>query len=161
LRPRHLHHCVRAAVALCVGAGLLSSTLANAQGATPALQTEKSEPGRIFRVLIAVLPFEVHSAESLGELETNLAEVLRARLEASGRVDVLDAVVLREALVEHVAGESSEALLQRRATELGADWIVEGSLSTRRTARRSSSAASTISRTGCWRSWSANAISGW
>jgi outer membrane protein insertion porin family len=81
-----------------------------------------------FRVLVAVLPFDVHSAQPLGELDENVAAVLRALLESSGRVDVLDTVLVRETLIEHVAGESSAMLLQRRAAELGADWIVEGSL---------------------------------
>ncbi len=108
-----------AAVSLCVCWALLAPRAAEAQ---------KTETGQVLRVLVAVLPFQVHSADSLGDLELNLAEVLRARLEASGRVDVLDAVLMTEAVVEHVAGETSSAVLQTRAEELGADWIVEGSL---------------------------------
>lgn len=124
MRPRHALHRLGAAAFLCSLVALVGwlPLVAQAQPAVAPLETDP------LRVLIAVLPFEVHSAGSLGELESNLAEVLRARLEVSGRVDVLDAVLVREALVEHVAGESSGVLLQRRARELGADWIVQGSL---------------------------------
>ncbi|HET6304669.1 MAG TPA: outer membrane protein assembly factor BamA, partial [Myxococcota bacterium] len=80
------------------------------------------------KVLVAVLPFRIHSAEPLGYLEKSLAELLSARLEASGRVQVLESVVVREALLGFTAGELTEASLRRLASELGADWVVAGSL---------------------------------
>jgi outer membrane protein insertion porin family len=80
------------------------------------------------KVLVAVLPFRVHSAQPLGYLEKSLAELLSARLEASGRVEVLESLVVREALLGYAAGELTEASLRRLASELGADWVVAGSL---------------------------------
>jgi hypothetical protein len=51
------------------------------------------------RVVVAVLPFEVHSEKPLAYLESSLAELLGARLEASERVDVVEAVTVRETLI--------------------------------------------------------------
>jgi outer membrane protein insertion porin family len=80
------------------------------------------------KVLVAVLPFQVHSERDLAPLVGSLAEQLSERLEASGRVDVVDTVVVREALVAHVAGERTEAMLRDLAREVGAQWVVQGSL---------------------------------
>ncbi len=80
------------------------------------------------RVLIAVVPFRVHSAKPLGYLESSLADLLSARLESSGRVEVLDSLVVREAVVEYAAGELTETALRRLGAELGAEYVVTGSL---------------------------------
>ncbi len=79
------------------------------------------------RVLVAVLPFEVHSAKPLDYLEGSLADLLATRLEASGEVDVVDAVTVQETLLT-VPGESGEATVRRLAQEVGAEWVVVGSL---------------------------------
>jgi outer membrane protein insertion porin family len=79
------------------------------------------------RVVVAVLPFEVHSEKPLAYLESSLAELLGERLEASGRVDVVEAVTVRETLIAW-PGEKTEDLLRRIARELSADWVVIGSL---------------------------------
>jgi len=79
------------------------------------------------RVVVAVLPFRVHSDKPLDYLEDSLADLLATRLEASGRVEVLEAVTVRESLVAY-AGERTEAAVRRLAVELGADFVVVGSL---------------------------------
>jgi outer membrane protein assembly complex protein YaeT len=79
------------------------------------------------RVVVAVLPFEVHSEKPLAYLESSLAELLGARLEESGRVDVVEAVTVRETLIAW-PGEKTEDVLRRIARELSADWVVIGSL---------------------------------
>jgi outer membrane protein insertion porin family len=79
------------------------------------------------RVVVAVLPFEVHSEKPLAYLESSLAELLGARLEASERVDVVEAVTVRETLIAW-PGEKTEDVLRRIARELSADWVVIGSL---------------------------------
>jgi len=79
------------------------------------------------RVVVAVLPFEVHSEKPLDYLEASLAELLATRLEASGRVDVVEAVTVRETLIAW-PGEKTEDALRRLARELSADWVVIGSL---------------------------------
>jgi outer membrane protein insertion porin family len=80
------------------------------------------------RVLVAVLPFQVHSAKPLAPLETSIADQLTKQLEASGKVKVVDTVLVREALVAHVAGERTDEMLRKLAHEVGADWVVQGSV---------------------------------
>ncbi len=109
-----------AALAFLVLAAWASSAMAQGAASDPAAAP--------VRVLVAVLPFQVQSTGDVDYLETTLASLLTSRLEASGRVQVVDAVIVREALVEYVAGERSEALLRQLAQRLDADWIVEGSL---------------------------------
>jgi outer membrane protein insertion porin family len=82
---------------------------------------------RPVRVVVAVLPFEVHSEKPLDYLESSLAELLATRLEASGEVEVVEALTVRETLVAW-PGERSEDALRRLARELKADWVVVGSL---------------------------------
>ncbi len=79
------------------------------------------------KVMVAVLPFRVHSAKPLDYLETSLADLLASRLEASGRVAVVESVTVRETLVAY-AGERTEDAVRRMAAELGADYVVVGSL---------------------------------
>jgi outer membrane protein insertion porin family len=74
-----------------------------------------------------VLPFQVFSAKPLGYLENSLADLLLTRLEASGRVRVLEAQAVRESVVAH-AGERGETTVRRIAADLGADQVVAGSL---------------------------------
>lgn len=93
--------------------------------AAPSAQAQDSNA---IRVLVAVLPFQVHSARPLSHLETSIADELTAQLEASGKVDVVDAVVVREALIAHVAGERTDDVLRKLAREVGAEWVVQGSV---------------------------------
>jgi len=79
------------------------------------------------RVVVAVLPFEVHSEKPLAYLESSLADLLSTRLEASGRVQVVQSVTVRETLIAW-PGEKTEDVLRRIARELKADWVVVGSL---------------------------------
>lgn len=80
------------------------------------------------RVLVAVLPFQVNSSRPLAHLETSIADELTSQLEASGKVTVVDAVVVREALIAHVAGERTDEMLRKLAREVGAEWVVQGSV---------------------------------
>lgn len=79
------------------------------------------------RIVVAVLPFEVHSAEPLDYLENSLADLLATRLEASERVEVVEALTVRETLVAY-PGERTETVVRRIARELGAEYVVIGSL---------------------------------
>src|SRR5262249_9076695 len=80
------------------------------------------------RVLVAALPFQVHSARALAPLETSIADELTQPLEASGKVQVVDAVVVREALIAHVSGERTDEVLRTLAHQVGAEWVVQGSV---------------------------------
>ena len=79
------------------------------------------------RVVVAVLPFEVHSAKPLSYLEDSLASLLSSRLEASGKVRVVEAVTVRETMIAY-PGERTEEAVRRLARELAADYVVVGSL---------------------------------
>ncbi|MCP3983945.1 MAG: outer membrane protein assembly factor BamA [bacterium] len=79
------------------------------------------------RIVVAVLPFEVHSAEPLDYLENSLADLLATRLETSERVEVVEALTVRETLVAY-PGERTETVVRRIAREVGADYVVLGSL---------------------------------
>ncbi|MGH7289320.1 MAG: outer membrane protein assembly factor BamA, partial [Myxococcota bacterium] len=92
--------------------------------AAPTLAAPDVKP---VRVVVAVLPFEVHSEKPLDYLEASLADLLATRLEASGQVDVVEAVTVRETLIAW-PGERTEDALRRLARELHADWVVVGSL---------------------------------
>ncbi len=102
-------------LALCLGLSAAPLSRASAEGAEPV------------RVVVAVLPFEVHSEKPLDYLESSLAELLSTRLEASGRALVVEAVTVRETLIAW-PGEKTEDVLRRLARELHADWVVVGSL---------------------------------
>jgi outer membrane protein insertion porin family len=104
-----------------LAASLLCATAIGAAADRAAAQ----EP---IRVLVAVLPFQVHSARPLAHLETSIADELTQQLEASGKVDVVDAVVVREALIAHVAGERTDEVLRNLARQVGAEWVVQGSV---------------------------------
>jgi outer membrane protein insertion porin family len=110
----------RLAPGLVVPALVLAALL----GAAPA-RAQEPEP---IRVLVAVLPFQVNSSRPLAHLETSIADELTQQLEASGKVTVVDAVVVREALIAHVAGERTDEMLRKLAREVGAEWVVQGSV---------------------------------
>jgi outer membrane protein insertion porin family len=75
---------------------------------------------------LAVLPFRVHSAKPIGYLGDSLANLMRARLEASGKVRGVEPARLASLRPEAVPGD--DAGLRRLAAELGAAWVVTGSL---------------------------------
>jgi outer membrane protein insertion porin family len=97
---------------------------ATASSAAPPARGAAGDP---VRVVVALLPFQVHSARPLAYLETSLADLLASRLEASGRVQVLESVTVRESLIAY-GGERTEDAVRRLARELGADYVVVGSL---------------------------------
>ncbi len=121
LRPHRCATLFRASWIALLAAGVALSA------ALPADAQPAAAPGVSVKELVAVLPFRVHSAQPLSHLETSLADLLSSRLEASGQVEVLDEVRARDALLAQ-AGERTEDTLRRLARDLGADFVVTGSL---------------------------------
>ncbi len=80
------------------------------------------------RVLVAGIPFRIHSEQPLSHLERSLPDLVASRLAASGRVEVVDKVLVAESALGHATGELSDSALRRHAAELGADYVVTGSL---------------------------------
>jgi len=111
------------AVLACIAQAIVFGAAgpASAQTPSPAASTAS------VRVLVAVLPFQVYSERSLDYLEGSLADLLATRLEAGGEIEVVDAVTLQTA-IEPGAGVRGEASLRRLSRQLGAQWVVVGSL---------------------------------
>ncbi len=100
---------------------LLAAVLAFSVAVLPAFaQSAAPAPVRVM-----VLPFQVHSARSLAYLEQSLADLLTTRLEASGRVEVVEADA---ATVPFKGALGTEPGLRDIARERGARFIVTGSL---------------------------------
>ncbi|MEE8474474.1 MAG: outer membrane protein assembly factor BamA [Myxococcota bacterium] len=78
--------------------------------------------------VIAVLPFRVHSAKPLDALGESLSERIRARLEADGQIRVLDAAAVRRRFAEPATADRGDPALRRIAEDLGAHYVVTGSL---------------------------------
>jgi len=113
--------CRSAANALLLAAiSLLLALPRAASSATPA------PPGQ--KPTIAVLRFRVHSSKPLDYLGESLANLVRTRLEASGEVRVLDASATPEALAATAEAQAGDAALRRLAADVGADYVVTGSV---------------------------------
>ena len=78
--------------------------------------------------MVAVLRFRVHSSKPLDYLGESLANLVRTRLEASDEVRVLGADATPDALAETAEAQAGDAALRRLAAEVGADYIVTGSV---------------------------------
>ncbi len=105
---------------------LLLALLAAGLAASPALaQPSQSEA---HRPVIAVLRFEVNSAKPIDYLGESLANLVRARLETEGGVEVLPPEEVAARLAHPPAPGASDADLRAVAREIGADELVSGSL---------------------------------
>ena len=113
--------CRSAAIPPLLAAIALWLALPPASAAAPA-----KAPGG--KPTIAVLGFRVHSSKPLDYLGDSLANLVRTRLEASGEVRVLDASVTPAGLAETAEAQAGDAALRRLATDVGADYIVTGSV---------------------------------
>ncbi|MBW2422454.1 MAG: outer membrane protein assembly factor BamA, partial [Deltaproteobacteria bacterium] len=80
------------------------------------------------RVVLAVLPFRIHSARPLGYLTESIAELLATRMAATGRVDVVDSGDILEAMGGTLRTELADAELRQLAKRLGARAVITGSL---------------------------------
>jgi outer membrane protein insertion porin family len=100
---------------------LLAALLACLVAALPAFSQTPAPPP----VRVMVLPFQVHSARELAYLEKSLADLLTTRLEASGRVQVVEPDA---ATAPFKAALGTEPALRQIASERGARFIVTGSL---------------------------------
>jgi outer membrane protein insertion porin family len=109
-RPRRVRLAVRVAALLCCAAAALAQE-----------ELPEVPPADLPRV--AVAPFRVHSARPLSGLARSLTDQLLARLEASGRVAVLDAASRYDALAP-----TGDAAVRALAAELFADYVVTGSI---------------------------------
>ncbi len=94
------------------------------RSATPAASAAPTRKS----VEIAVFPFRVNSAKPLDNLEKSLPELLRSKLEATGRVTVRDPAVVRERAGARLAADPTDASVRTVSEEVGARYGVTGSL---------------------------------
>jgi outer membrane protein insertion porin family len=96
----------------------------------PAVAQEDAEGAGVpvaQRPAVGVLPFIVHSGQPIDYLGESLADLLRTRLEAGGKLRVLDAAA-SGGLPRSQPGETRDAALRRAARGLGVEYVVTGSL---------------------------------
>lgn len=76
---------------------------------------------------VAVLPFEMHTPESMAYMQEGLRDMLASRLAANGK-----AVIIEHSKVDPLLKDTGKNLQQQQAVDLarqlGADYIVSGSL---------------------------------
>lgn len=80
------------------------------------------------RVEVAVFPFRVNSARPLDHLERSLPDLLRTKLEATGRVAVRDPAMVRDRAGARVSADPTDTTVRTVSGELGVRHGVTGSL---------------------------------
>lgn len=106
------------------GLALVPSFAEVASGA----ETSPVPPATPGRVEVAVFPFRVNSARPLDHLERSLPDLLRTKLEATGRVVVRDPAMVRDRAGARVSADPTDTTVRTVSGELGVRHGVTGSL---------------------------------
>lgn len=122
--PRSVRALLLVLLAAAIAPGARAADPAPTRGATPAASATPTRKS----VEIAVFPFRVNSAKPLDNLEKSLPELLRSKLEATGRVTVRDPAVVRERAGARLAADPTDATVRTVSEEVGARYGVTGSL---------------------------------
>jgi len=77
---------------------------------------------------VAVLPFQINSPEKLDYLMKGILDMLTSRISVEGKVVVLESTRVREVLSQINESPTSEEVIKKIGTQLGADFIISGSL---------------------------------
>jgi outer membrane protein insertion porin family len=91
-------------------------------------QAPAEAPSLAGPVVVAVLPFRVHSAKPVDYLGESLANLIHTRLEEAGDLQVIGVSDVRDRLGSDAFEETSDPGLRALARELGADYVISGSL---------------------------------
>ncbi|MCC6642666.1 MAG: outer membrane protein assembly factor BamA [Deltaproteobacteria bacterium] len=91
-------------------------------------ETSPVPPATPGRVEVAVFPFRVNSARPLDHLERSLPDLLRTKLEATGRVAVRDPAMVRDRAGARVSADPTDTTVRAVSSELGVRHGVTGSL---------------------------------
>jgi TolB-like protein len=78
-------------------------------------------------IKVAILPLNIHSGENLSYMQEGLLDMLSSRVELGGRVAVLEKGDVKKAFAQ-VSGEMDSQSARKLGQELGADFVVFGSL---------------------------------
>ncbi len=90
--------------------------------AAPPVAPDADEP------IVVIFPFEIHSARDIGYLAETLPSLLAARLEATGRLLVVDSARAKEALAEQAVTGLADEHIRAVAEEFGARGTVTASV---------------------------------
>jgi TolB-like protein len=77
---------------------------------------------------VAILPFQIHSAEDLGYLKEGIFDVISSRLTASGEIDVIGKSGIERVLMEMRPSRLTEEVAREAGLRLGADYVALGSI---------------------------------
>lgn len=88
-----------------------------------ALPTFSANPPRV-----AILPFQIHSAEDLGYLKEGIFDIISSRLAASGEIDVIGKAGIERVLTDMHPAQLSEEVAREAGATLKADYVALGSI---------------------------------
>jgi TolB-like protein len=77
---------------------------------------------------VAILPFQIHSAEDLGYLKEGIFDVISSRLTASGEIDVIGKSRIEGVLMEMRPSRLTEEVAREAGVRLKADYVALGSI---------------------------------
>ncbi len=89
----------------------------------PALPTFAAGPLRV-----AILPFQIHSAENLGYLKEGIYDIMSSRLTASGEIHAIGKSRIETVLLEMRPPQLTEEVAREAGKRLEADYVVLGSI---------------------------------
>ncbi len=79
-------------------------------------------------VSIAILPFQIHSAENLGYLKEGIYDIISSRLAASAEINVVGKSPIERVLAEMRPPRMTEEVAREAGARLKADYVVLGSI---------------------------------
>jgi len=79
-------------------------------------------------VRVAILPFQIHSAEDLSYLKEGIYDIISSRLAASGQIDVIGKSSIERVLAEMRPSRITEEVANEAGIRLKADYVVLGSI---------------------------------
>ena len=77
---------------------------------------------------VAILPFQIHSAENLGYLKEGVYDIISSRLTASGEIHAIGKSGIERVLAEMRPQRLTEEVAREAGRRLEADYVVLGSL---------------------------------
>jgi TolB-like protein len=77
---------------------------------------------------VAILPFQIHSAENLAYLKEGIYDIISSRLTASGEIHVIGKSRIENVLIEMRPARITEEVAREAGTRLKADYVVMGSI---------------------------------
>jgi TolB-like protein len=77
---------------------------------------------------VAILPFQIHSAEDLSYLKEGIYDIISSRLAASGQIDVIGKSSIERVLTEMRPSHITEEVAREAGIRLKADYVVLGSI---------------------------------